>query len=215
MRPDNCLWIKEDRMWTNLLENKRWRWRCHMEWNCPQCRPHNRCIVPPPPSCNPLHAWIDIWHTSRTSHPAAPSSSPLVSIDKQQRSSNWRLFHRRWKWKITNIFLRGGLLQTPVIYFSNVNSVQHYSILSALVFRCCKLLNLQTLKVDKTGKKVFSYYGGYFFGNMLNQNEIYLPSRVQSKHICQLTLWMCMWIEDINLNPQCKESCTQNRATLM
>ena len=117
------------------------------------------------------------------------------------------------KWNIS--FFAGELLQTPVIYFSNVNSVQHYSISSAPVFRCCKLLNLQTLKVDKTGKKVFSYHGGYFFGNMLNQNEIYLPSRVQSKHICQVTLWMCMWIEDINLNPQCKESCTQNRATLM
>ena len=43
---DKYFSIKEDRMWTNLLENKRWRWRFHTEWNCPQCRPHNRCIVP-------------------------------------------------------------------------------------------------------------------------------------------------------------------------
>ena len=90
---------------------------------------------------------------------------------------------------------------------------------SLLVFRCCKLdhsncsqTGISLLNVDKAGRKVcsseFSYCGGYFFGNMLNQKDIYLPSRVQSKHICQLTLWMCMWIEDINLNPQCKELCS-------
>ena len=105
-----------------------------------------------------------------------------------------------------------------VVADTNINTVQHYSISSAPVFRCCKLLNFKSWQGRK--ESVFILWRIFlwkkkFFGNMLNQKEIYLPSRVQSKHICQVTLWMCMWIEDINLNPQCKESCTQNRATLM
>ena len=61
------------------------------------------------------------------------------------------------------------------------------------------------LKLDKTVRKAslkFSYFICRIF--LWNQKEIYLPSRVQSKHICQATLWMCMWIEGINLTPQCK-----------
>ena len=70
---------------------------------------------------------------------AAPSSSPLVSIDKQQRSSNWRLFHRRWKLKMKNIFLRWRVVA------DTCHLLQFCATL--LNFKCPCLQMLQTFKL--------------------------------------------------------------------
>ena len=73
--------------------------------------------------------------------------------------------------------------------------VANYPIWSVSDVRIVKLKEANCNQIEKW--EVFMRWG--FFENMFDQNEIYLPSRVQSKHICQVTLW----IEDINLIPQC------------
>ena len=117
----------------------------------------------------------------------------------------FQLKGKHWGLKL-NIWVVGN--STPVM--SNVeNSIlsavkvklANYSIENRLVVSDVRMANLVRLmavkqkvhfKTWQNTKESFSksfilVEKVYFFENMLNKNETYLPSRVQSKHICHVT----------------------------